>query len=220
MPNHPFLLSAVAPRNSGKTNVTVDSLIDKNKFRGKFDEIIIWSKTFRLDPKWSKVSIDDDNVFTEWDVNQARNILLDLIEDAEERQRAHKPLRKVLLIFDDMLSENIMNKQQAGPMEEIAAAGRHSGVSCIIIYQAYKSISPIVRTNTTNLIMFRIKNAAELKKICDENRESLTSDEWMQVYNYCTGDPYCFLHINNQEQDPKKRFRKNWGTILELKNID
>lgn len=216
MPEHPFLLAYVAPRKSGKTNAMVDSLLDKNKFRGKFDEIIIWSKTFYLDPKWQRLKIEKECVHTEWNAREAQLVIDELTEDAEERMKENKPKRQVLVIFDDMLDSNIMNKHHAGPMESIAARGRHSGISCIIVYQELRCISPVVRTNITNLVIFRIKNALELKKICDENRETLTPEQWMQIYEFATGEKFCFLHINNQESDPDFRFRKNWNTIIRL----
>ena len=72
----------------------------------------------------------------------------------------------------------------------------------------------------TNLVIFRIRNNSELKKIAIENQESLELEDFMQIYEYATQDPFGFLHINNQETNPQFRFRKNWNTIIVLNKID
>ena len=121
-----------------------------------------------------------------------------------------------LFIFDDMITEGIMNSRRMGTLESIAVRGRHANVSIIIITQMYMALSAPVRNNATNSIFFRIRNGDELEKVAHENRESLSLQQFLAIYNYATSDPYAFLHINNQEADPKKRFNKNWDTSLEL----
>lgn len=129
---------------------------------------------------------------------------------------AKKIVVNVLFIFDDMISEGIMNPHKMGTLESIAVRGRHANVSIIIISQQYMALSPAVRNNSTNSIFFRIRNGDELDKIARENRESLNPDEFLQLYNFATDEPFCFLHVNNQEADPKKRFFKNWDISLQL----
>jgi hypothetical protein len=131
---------------------------------------------------------------------------------------AKKTVVNALFIFDDMISEGIMNSHKMGTLESIAVRGRHANVSIVIITQQYMALSPAVRNNSTNSIFFRIRNGDELDKIARENRESLSPDQFMELYNFATRDPYSFLHVNNQESDPSKRFFKNWDTSLLLKN--
>ncbi len=210
LPQPPFLLPIVAPRKSGKTNLLLDSLLDENKYCKKFDIIIIWSRTYHHDSKWKNINEDEVVVFTSFREEEVYTVM----RIAE--QAAKKMVLNVLFIFDDMISEGIMNPHKMGTLESIAVRGRHANVSIIIITQQYMALSPAVRNNSTNSIFFRIRNGDELEKIARENRESLSMEQFLTLYNFATAEPYSFLHVNNQEADPKKRFFKNWNTSLEL----
>ena len=207
LPIPPFLLTVVAPRKSGKTNLVVDALIDDNKFRNKFDAVFIWSKTFELDPKWKNISMLQGSVFTEFNSEQAT----ELIETAEFVNTKLKMPANILFIFDDMITESIMNRNKLGPIEKIAVRGRHVNVSIIVISQQYMSLSASVRNNTTNMIVFRVRNGDEMEKIARENREWLSREDFIEMFYTTTREPYSFLHINNQQQDPSQRFHKNWN---------
>lgn len=213
LPQPPFLMGVVAPRRSGKTNMVVDLLLDKNKFRGVFDDAYIWSQTFKLDAKWKRIKIDEEHVFTTWNEAECREIMDEVEEEVEENPKHH-----TLFIFDDMIDAKIMNTHRLGAIESCAVRGRHSNISVIIISQQYMSLSTPIRNNITNLIVFRIRNSDELRKITRENQEGLSIDEFFKIYDFATNDPFNFLHVNNQESHPKLRFRKNWNTLIVLKN--
>jgi hypothetical protein len=210
LPQPPFLVPIVAPRKSGKTTLLVDSLLDEGKYCHKFDIIIVWSRTYHHDSKWKNIKLPPGSIFTAFDESEIETLL----KVAEKV--AKTMVVNTLFIFDDMITENIMNSRKMGTIEAVAVRGRHANVSIIIITQQYMALSPAVRNNSTNTIFFRIRNGDELEKIAKENRESLSVDEFMTLYNYATEDPFAFLHVNNQEADPKKRFYKNWDTSLEL----
>ena len=210
LPQPPFLNVIVAPRKSGKTNLLLDSLLDEQKFCYKFDIIIIWSRTFHHDSKWKNLSLPPGSVFTSFREDEV-SLLMNMAELV-----AKKKVVNTLFIFDDMITEGIMNPHKMGTLESIAVRGRHANVSIIIISQQYMALSPAVRNNSTNSIFFRIRNGDELDKISRENRESLTMDQFHELYDFATTEPYAFLHVNNQQPDPKKRFFKNWDTSLLL----
>lgn len=211
LPQPPFLLTVVAPRKSGKTNLIVNSLICDDQLCHKFDVILIWSRTFKHDSKWKNIKLPEGSVTGDFLEEEAIRIL----EVAEVI--AEETVVNTLFIFDDMITEGIMNSHRMGTVENIAVRGRHANVSIIIITQMYMALSTSVRNNSTNSIFFRIRNGDELDKIARENRESLSKNDFLEVYNYATQDPYSFLHVNNQQADPSKRFWKCWDTCLHLK---
>jgi hypothetical protein len=200
----------VAPRKSGKTNLLLDTLLDQDKYNQKFDIVIVWSKTFYHDPKWRNIKLPPGSVFTKFSESDV-HCLMEIAEFV-----ATKTIVNALFIFDDMITEGIMSSRRLGTIESIAVRGRHANVSIVIISQQYMALSPSVRNNSTNSIYFRIRNGDELEKIARENRESLSVEQFNNLYNHATKDPYNFLHVNNQESDPSKRFRKNWDTLLLL----
>lgn len=213
LPQPPFLLVIVAPRKSGKTNLLLDSLLDEHKYCNKFDVIIIWSRTYHHDAKWKNIQLPEGSVFTVFSEEEADTIM---------RMAEHVAKTKVvnaLFIFDDMITEGIMSSRKMGTIESIAVRGRHANVSIIIISQQYMALSPPVRNNATNTVFFRIRNGDELDKISRENRESLSVAQFMELYNFATNEPFCFLHVNNQQSDPSKRFWKNWDIALPLNGL-
>jgi hypothetical protein len=210
LPQPPFLLVIVAPRKSGKTNLLLDALMDENKYCTKFDIIIIWSRTYHHDSKWRNIKLPEGSVFTTFVEEEVKEIL------RMAEYVAKKMTVNVLFIFDDMISEGIMNPHRMGVLEAVAVRGRHANVSIVIISQQYMALSAAVRNNATNSIFFRIRNGDELEKIARENRESLSMDQFLEIYNFATLKPYSFLHVNNQEANPKLRFGQNWDTKIEL----
>ncbi len=212
LPQPPFLMTVVAQRASGKTNMCIDFLADNLKYGKHFDLIYIWSTSFYHDSKWKNIKLpcEEKMVREIYDMDEIEDLFKTLQEISKHTHM------EVLFLFDDMIDQNVMQSHHMGTIEAIAVRGRHYNISIIMISQLYKKLSVAMRVNSTNLIFFRIRNRGELDKIVDENQESLTKDEFLQVYNHCTEEPYTFLHINNQEPDPSKRFRKNWDNIIHI----
>lgn len=210
LPQPAFLLIIVAPRKSGKTNLTVDLLLDKKKFNGVFDCVFIWSRTFHHDSKWKNIALPPGSVFNKFDEKSTLEIL-----EACEFVAKHMQVN-VLFIFDDMITEGIMNPHRMGVIENIAVRGRHANVSIIIITQQYMALSPSVRNNATNSVFFRIRNGDELEKIARENREALSREDFLSLMDAATKEPYSFLYVNNQRGDAKERFWKGWDTLLHI----
>ena len=213
LPQPPFLMTVVAQRASGKTNMVIDLLTDDKKLRGVFDLVFVWSTSYYHDSKWKNINIpcEEKMVFEKYDIDAIEDLFKTLQEIAKTKTM------HVLFVFDDMIDQNVMHPQQMGTIEAIAVRGRHYNISVIMISQLYKKLSGPMRVNSTNSIFFRIRNRNELEKVVEENQESLTKKDFLQVYNQATKEPFSFLHINNQEVDPAKRFRQNWNTIIEIK---
>lgn len=210
LPQPPFLLNMVAARKSGKTNLLVDLLTDVNKFSKKFDVIFIWSKSFYNDDKWKKLGLDKKYVRNDYNEKELNSMIKNMEKLYEEIKF------NVLLVFDDMIDQKIMNVSRLGAIETVAVRGRHFGCSVVIVSQLYKKLSGPIRVNATNTCVFRIRNNKELKKITEENQECLTDKEFMAIYRLATDVPFGFLHINAQDPDPMTRFRKNWSDIIKL----
>lgn len=187
-------------------------LLDDAKYCHKFDFICIWSKTFTHDSKWRNLYIDPECVHEVFDENVVRS----LFEEIEEISK--KMNIRSLFIFDDMIDQNVMDPRKMGILETVAVRGRHVGLSLIIISQQYMKLSPPIRNNATNAIFYRIRNNKERKCIREENQEMLSRKDFDEVLEFCTLEPYSFLHVNNQTTDPTLRFRKNWDQVLHLNN--
>ena len=78
-------------------------------------------------------------------------------------------------------------------------------------------MSPAIRNNCTNLVIFRIRNARELEKVTMENQESCTDNEFREIYDHATSVPYGFLHINNQAS-VQDRFTCCWDETMKVEH--
>ena len=210
LPQPPFFLGVIAPRKSGKTNCVIDLLTDVKKLRYIFDVVIVWSSTYFLDGKWKNIELPEGSIFTEFREKDAE-ILLAVAEKVNAENPKPAP---ILFVFDDMVTEGIMNPRVMKTLDKFALKGRHSHVSSIVISQQFGALSPPVRNNTTNIIFFRIRNGYELDKISHENSEFLTQRGFRDMLDYATKEPYSFLHVNNQESDPSKRYHLKWYGVL------
>lgn len=213
LPQPPFMLLMAAPRNSGKTNLLINMLIDNEMYCKKFDEIFIWSKSYYNDNKWRSIYFDKDyetsHVFEEYNDAAVKKLFTSIRERSKRKQKV-----EVLFIFDDMIADNVMNSHKTQVLDAIAATGRHFDVSAVVIFQKFMKFTPIVRENATNIVIFEQKNSTALEVIADEYKGALTKKQFIKIYQEAVSEPYSFLHINLQIPEQDKRFRKNWNTII------
>lgn len=218
LPQPPFMMLMAAPRFSGKTNLLIKSLVEDEIYCKKFDEIFIWSKSYHNDDKWRAIRLPDgyeeDHVFEQFDEGRVSEIFEEL------KEKSKHETRHVLMIFDDMMGEKIMQPNKMQTLDRVASTGRHFDISVVVIFQKFKKFSPTVRDNATNVIIFEQKNATALEQIADEYKGSLSFPHFMKIYDVATSEPFNFLHINLQEPDRQKRFRKNWNTIIRYETPD
>ena len=217
LPQPPFLLLMAAPRYSGKTNLLINLLINKEMYCHKFDEIFIWSKSYHNDPKWSHVQFDKEysqkHIFHTYSEAKAQQ----LFESIQERSKSSHV--ETLFIFDDMMGDDILKAGRIQMLDRIAATGRHFDLSAIIIFQKFKKFSPTVRENATNVIVFEQKNSTAIEQLAEEYKGDMTKQDFLQVYQIATQEPFSFLHINLQAPQ-SDRFRKNWNHIIHVKDIE
>lgn len=218
LPQLSFMVTYIAPRNSGKTNNLVTFLTDHDFCYKKFDFMYIWSSTFNIDPTW-KIFMKyykeekEYRVFKTYDADEVHDIFDTIEEEYVEREEKGKRQKYYLFIFDDMGDQNICNKFNIGPIEAVAVKGRHYNVSGIILVQKRSMLSRAIRANTTNCIVFDLTDNREMMICSEESRGELSHDEFMHIYKYCTHEKHNFLHINYQS-DKSTRYRKNWNEIV------
>jgi hypothetical protein len=211
LPQPPFLLLMAAPRFSGKTNLLINLLVNKEMYCNKFDEIFIWSKSYHNDPKWSHIQFDPEyektHVFHSYNEAQAQHLFEGI------QARSQKEHVQTLFIFDDMMGDDIMKSQKIQMLDRVAATGRHFDISAIIIFQKFKKFSPTVRENATNVVAFEQKNSTAIEQLAEEYKGDMDKKDFYNIYKVATQEPFSFLHINLQAL-PQERFRKNWNQII------
>jgi len=221
LPRHPFYILAVGPRHMGKSNCMVDLICNKIG-PNFFDLIIIYCKTIQDDVKWEVLlrhGVAPELIHTHYDEALLRKEYDDI---CKIRETLFPDLRS-LIIFDDMIADNVSNKHHVDMIGQLAAMGRHKGISVVFASQYYKALAPLIRTNTTHLLVFFQTNGDEFDKIQKANCAHLSKETFWKIYNsvFDGSDPYMkdgekpFLQINNTKALPE-RYWKNWDTPIQI----
>ncbi len=90
------------------------------------------------------------------------------------------------------------------------------GVSMFICVQNYTAqlggIPKAIRDNVTTMMLYKTRSGAVLKTIMEDISDSITDEEFLNVYNAACKDKHDFLFI---DWEPKKhRFRRNFDEYL------
>ena len=125
-------------------------------------------------------------------------------------------IKKVLIVFDDMIADLEYNKNFKRIIKELFYRARKINVSIVFITQSYFRALKNARLNSTRYILIKIGNKKELKSIAEEKSGNLDYKDFLKMYNYCTREPYSFMTID-MRPIATMVFRKNF-TELPYKN--
>mgnify|MGYP001171042541 FL=1 len=124
------------------------------------------------------------------------------------------------VVLDDCLNSPIMARPTAG-LVNLAIRHRHVcgglGTSLFFLVQSYSAQGGVprpIRENTTHLLLFRIADVNQLKKIKVESDLCITNNEFADLLGICHAEPFQFLMIDFAPKLPDRQFRKGWNTYL------
>ena len=73
--------------------------------------------------------------------------------------------RKILIVFDDIITDIMANKKFQSIMKELFVRCRKLNISLVFITQSYFSVPKDVRLNSTHYLIMEINNTRELQNI-------------------------------------------------------
>ena len=123
-----------------------------------------------------------------------------------------KKERKVLIVFDDMISHVMSNKKAQQVLKELFIRCKKLNISLCFLTQSYFSV-PKDRLNCTHYIIFKLNNKRELQSIAINHSADIDYKDFVKIYRNCTKEPYNFLAIDTT-QPVDKRFKKNFNDPL------
>ena len=157
IPDHPYRILIIGGSGSGKTNVLLNLIenqpdIDKIYFYAKN---LYEAKYQYLIKTREKVGIDHHNnpkAFIEYS-NYMRNVSKSINYSNPDKEN------KILIVFDDMITDMINNKKLNSIVTELFIRGRKLNISFVFITQSGLKVPKDVRLNTTHFLSqkFRIK---------------------------------------------------------------
>ena len=145
----PYRNLFIGPSGSGKTNYLLNSIQRENNI---IDKIYLYAKCLE-EPKY-KLPIDkkekadinfnnDPNAFSEY--SNSMNDILSNIEDYNKKRN-----RKVLIIFDDTISNVMSDKKAQKILKDLFIRCRKLNISLCLLTESYFSEPKDVRLNCTH----------------------------------------------------------------------
>ena len=242
-PRIPFSMVITGQSGSGKTVLLSNLILDI--YKGCFSRIFIWSSSIDLDPVWTHVKkyIEKDlNVnpekekvyFDTFNIDEMQKVL-DLQHKINQFQKKneHPKLFSVLFLIDDFIDQASFAKHN-NLLNALYIKARHYGVNIISSSQKYNGLSTTIRTNSRQLIFFKLRNYKEVESVLDELAGVLNSNKAMpdmkslhqakqlllEIYNVATEEPFSFLFVNLMQPDINKMFMVRFEKYITIDDGD
>jgi len=191
------LLLIVGSVKSGKSTIINNLLMNpsfynKNLKNPLFDETLIISNTILNDfnMRFLRDTFNYKSHYQDGDIME----LLEKQKSYGDREKM--PL--VCLVADDILSTNFKKNNE---LSFLASRFRHYNIFYVITTQAFRALSPIIRSNATNVIITKQQNDNEKSKIFEEyaplfQGEKKFNELYEQAINH---EKYSFLYLKLDE---------------------
>ena len=121
---------------------------------------------------------------------------------------------KILIVFNDMITDMIHNKKLNSIVIELSIRGRKLNISPVFITQSYLKVPKDVRLNTSHFFIAKISSKRELQQIAINQSSDINTKDFVNIYRKYTFEPYSFL-VNDTTLPSNNplRFRKNLFNI-------
>ena len=160
----PYRKLIIGPPECGKTNCLLNSIQRDNNIIYK---IYLYAKDLEkpkhklLINKRKKGGVNFNNDPTAF--IEHSNFMDDILSGIEDYNKKRK--RKVLIIFDDMISHVMSDKKAQQILKDLFIRCRKLNISLCFLTQSYFSVPKDVRLNCTHYILFKLNNKRELQNI-------------------------------------------------------
>ena len=199
LPKPPFLLIGYGSVRSGKTNTLINMMRRQDCYGVDFwEDVIAISNTAGNDPKFYSFMAD---VFRVEDHYENR-FIDELVASQKKYKREDAPT--TLLILDDIISKDF-KKSASNSINSVATRFRHYEMSIMIFVQSARAVSNIIRSNATDVLVFRQQSSLEWEKIKIEYSD-LAPKHFEDYYRIAQKERYGFLYIDVQE-NPARFYR-------------
>ena len=117
------------------------------------------------------------------------------IDNVYENLEEYNPIKKrrVLVVFDDMITDMESNKKLSPTVTELFLRGRKLNISIVFISQSYFKVPKTIRLNATHYFIVKIPNKRELQQIASNIFFDIDFIGFMKLYEDYTKEPYSFL---------------------------
>jgi hypothetical protein len=132
---------------------------------------------------------------------------------------------RLCCIIDDCLGTDLMARRNAG-LVNLAIRHRHIadglGISLFMLVQSYVCLGGVprpIRENATSLLLFKINDENQIKKVKEECDLPITDDEWDAMVKYAHSKEFNFLFIDFSPKCETKRFRSGMDEYIVVDSL-
>ena len=185
--DYPYRILIIGSSGSGKTN----TLLNLIKEQDDIDKIYLYVE-YLSEPKYEfllkkreKVGIKHSNDLKAFiECSSTMDHVYENIDDYNPNRQ-----RKSLIVFDDMIADNMTNKKFQAIIKEIFIRRRKLNISLVFITQSYFSVPKDVRLNSTHYLIMKINNKKDLQNISINHSADINYEDFMKTYRECTKEP-------------------------------
>jgi len=216
LPDAPFSLCYAGRPGSGKTTLLIQLL---EWFQGYFDNIYLWSHTFRFDTNWLLAvkegripEIPKSNIFRRFNTSKFQKLYKQLEKKNKGKVDYVDDKIKTLFIFDDIVGE--IPRKFKGKFNDFIREHRHTGCSHVTLSQEYKAIPPLMRKNCFSMCLFDSDNELERKAIIEELGGTIGRKRFENIWNDATKGDHNFLVTRPNQNDKMKKLSQNFEHFI------
>ena len=89
---------------------------------------------------------------------------------------------KILIAFDDMITDMIHNKKLNSIVTELFITDRKLNISLVFITQSYSEVRKDVRLNTSHVFIAKIPNKREFQQIAINHSSDISTKDFILMY--------------------------------------
>jgi len=193
----PARICVAASSGSGKTNMIVNFISLCSQGKGTFSSIHVITKD-ASEPLYDYLKLKSPQI----QVTEGLHTLPDLKKFDKDEQH--------LVVVDDMC----LAKDQTSVIDYYTRC-RKCGVTVMYLSQSYFKIPIIIRQNCNYAVILGIGNKRNMNMMLNEFSIGASKEQLAGMYKYATTQKLdCFL-IDIDEQNPQRKFRKNFNECLD-----
>ena len=139
---------------------------------------------------------DEDPIYVDhYDAEALHEILDTQLKITEyTKKNTFQKLIHILIIIDAFADDPSFTRQSK-MLHSLYVRGRHTMISTITSPQKFNAIHPIIRVNTTELYVYRLRTMKDLDSFIDEVSAVLDKETLLNICNIATSEPFSFMYV-------------------------
>lgn len=197
LPQHPFRMLINGSSGSGKTNLLLNLLFNKD-YSLNFHKIYLYAKDLEEDKyQWLIKKMETAKTVNNGDVFDKGTKIEEVVKcDDLNKEKMN------LIIFDDFVTEKDQQK-----IEDLFIRSRKKNASIIYLSQVYHAVPSMIRKNLNYVVFFKPSTKRETSTLSVDYATDIDKDEFFKIVNEATRKPYSFLVIDMITQYKPMRYR-------------